>query len=355
VFDNQRDPVGSDSLLWTIVGVVLIAVTTACSSDGAATPGPIGDVRGALLALVGDVTKSDGHRYSVTDDRGHELDTAKIIEIGPDQFAAVYHWWTEQRGFTVSLATSSDLLHWAWRVDLGEQASMPTIREASDGGYVVAWEQEPPSQDNSHLHFGYYRMWDDLAAGAVAKVYDAERQLSDCAEGTPNLYAASSTHLEFGFHYFANCHIDLQGRGTSNWTTWTAREEPLLVRAAAFQGYRGSIGDRDTITFDGHLFTFLEAQFLLGDWRTFRVLLYDDELGAADRANFPDRPSEPPSMHVTIWTHNGSSSLTNLTIGQVTLHQRPAIVIAVFVPGENQNNEAGELIYYRFLNGTDSE
>lgn len=327
---------------------MLIAVTAACSSDVTAQH-PIGDARHALLTLVGDVTQANGHRYSVRDDRGHEMDTAKIIESGPDQFVAVYHWWTEQRGFTVSLATSDDLLDWTWRADLGVRASMPTIRVASDGGYVVAWEQEPPSQDNSHLHFGYYRTWHDLAAGVATKEFDADRQLSECAEGTPNLYAASSTDLDFGFHYFANCHIDLQGRGTSNWTTWTAHEEPLLVRAAAFQGYRGGIGDRDTITFDGHLFTFLEAQFLLGDWRTFRVLLYDDELGAADRATFPDRPRQPPSLHVNISTHQGSASLTNLTIGQVTLHQRHALVVAVFVPGENDTTEAGELIYYRFL------
>ena len=103
----------------------------------------------------------------------------------------------------VSAATSPDLLHWTWKVDPATRASQPTIRLASDGGYVVAWEQKPVSQDESHLQFNYYLAMADLFSAGPTQTFDAERHLSDCAEGTPNLYSASSTHLEFGFHYFA--------------------------------------------------------------------------------------------------------------------------------------------------------
>ncbi len=58
--------------------------------------------------------------------------------------------------------------------------------------------------------------------------------------------------------------------------SWPGEQDVLLNRAAWLQGYVGSVGDRDTIDFEGHRFTFLEAQFVPGDWRTFRVLLNDD-------------------------------------------------------------------------------
>jgi hypothetical protein len=51
-------------------------------------------------------------------------------------------------------------------------------------------------------------------------------------------------------------------------------------------------------------------------------------------------------MHVTISTHDGSASLTNLTVGE-PLQERRAIVVAVFVPAENDTDEAGELVYHR--------
>jgi hypothetical protein len=305
------------------------------------------------------VPGADGYRYTVTDDVGHELDTAKIIDAN-DGFIAVYHWWDDPNShFVTSLATSNDLLHWTWRVDLGVLASQPTIQPASDGGYVVAWEQEPPSQDSSHLRFSYYPTRQDLLAATPAKTFDAQRLLSECAEGTPNLYSASSTHLEFGFHFNYQCEVDQQARGESDWVSWTAAQDVLLNRAAWLQGYVGSVGDRDAIDFEGHRFTFLEAQFVLGDWRTFRVLLYDDGVGARDRdvidnppdpaSKFPDIPPEPPSTYVGIWTHEGSRSMTNLTISDVTLDGRRALVVAVFIPGENDTSEAGELIYYRFI------
>jgi hypothetical protein len=347
------------------VTILAVAVASLVDVAGCSTRSSeaesIDEVRGRLLGYVIDVPGSDGYRYAATDDRGHGLDAAKIID-GDDGLVAVYHWWDDPSGhFVTSLATSKDLVHWTWRVDLGVLASQPTIQPATDGGYVVAWEQEPPSQDSSHLHFGYYPTWRRLLAATPTKTFDAPRQLSECAEGTPNLYEASSTHLEFGFHYYYRCEVDQQGRGTSDWISWTASSDVLLNRAAWLQGYTGSIGDRDAIDFDGHRFTFLEAQFVLGDWRTFRVLLYDDGVGERDQdvidhppdpaRKFPAIPPEPPSTYVGIWTHEGSRSMTNLTISDVTLSGRRALVITVFIPQENDTDEAGELIYYRLIDG----
>ena len=106
--------------------------------------------------------------------------------------------------YVVNLATSSDLMDWTRRVELAQQASMPTIQPASDGGYVVAREQEP----HNHLTFASYRSFATLLAGSRMKTFEAPNSLSICAEGTPNLYQASSTFLDVGFHFYDGCELD---------------------------------------------------------------------------------------------------------------------------------------------------
>ncbi len=334
-----------------LVAMALFAGCTAAAANN--DDSTISEAREELLRYVTDIPNADGYRYRATDDRGHEMDTAKIIQIAEtDEFAAVYHWWSDTtQQFTPSLATSDNLLDWTWRVDLTEGASMPTIAPASDGGYVVAWEgdDDHPTAP-SQITFSYYPTWEDLLAAQPAKQFSAERQLDGCVEGTPNIYAASSAEVDFGLHFFANCETDRQARGTTDWSRWTAEAQPLLDRAALFQGYRGSIGDRDYLEYEGHSFTFLEAQFIQDDWRTFRILLYDDELGAEDRAGFPNAPAVPPSVHVFLFTHLGSSSFTNFTVSEVMLDGRKALVMGVFIPQEGAHgNEAGQLIYHRFV------
>lgn len=331
------------SLLFALV--VLVGCSEGAADNDEAT---ISETREELLGYVIDIPGSDGHRYQATDDLGHEMDAAKIIQVAETGgFAAVYHWWSDTtQQFTPSLATSEDLLDWEWQVDLTEGASMPTIAAASDGGYVAAWEDDT----GPRVGLSYYPTWESLLAAEPAKQFTAERQLSDCAEGTPNIYSASSREVDFGLHFHADCETDREARGTTDWTTWTAVTQPLLDRAALFQGYRGSIGDRDYIEYEGHGFTFLESQFTQDDWRTFRILLYDDELGAQDPAGFPDPPAAPPSVHVFLHTHLGSSAFTNFTISEVTLGGHRALVMGVFIPQEGaRGDEAGQLIYYRLV------
>jgi hypothetical protein len=328
--------------------VVSIVSLGGCSDSGADNDeSTISEAREELLGYVTDIAGSDGHRYQATDDLGHEMDAAKIIQVAETgEFAAVYHWWSDTtQQFTSSLATSDNLLDWEWQVDLTDGASMPTIAPATDSGYVVAWEDDT----GPRVGLSYYPSWEALLAGEPAKHFTAERQLSDCAEGTPNVYSASTREVDFGLHFYADCETDRQARATTDWTTWTAEPQPLLDRAALFQGYRGSIGDRDYIEYEGHGFTFLESQFIQDDWRSFRILLYDDELGAQD-PGFPDAPAVPPSVHVFLFTHLGSFAFTNFTISEVTLDGLRALAMGVFIPQEGaRGDEAGQLIYYRLL------
>ncbi len=337
-------PRGARAVLGILVAAILIGGCT--TAPGGGQDPTISEARQELLGYVIDIRSADGYRYQITDDRGHEMDAAKIIQIADGEFAAVYHWWSDgTRQFTSSLATSDDLLDWTWRVDLAEGVSMPTIAPASDGGYVVAWEDD----SGPKVGMAYYPSWEALLAGDPDKRFTAERQLSECAEGTPNIYSASSSGVDFGFHFFANCETDRQARGTTDWSTWIAETQPLLDRAALFQGYRGSIGDRDVIDYEGFDFTFLEAQSIQDDWRTFRILLYDDDLGAADREGFPNAPPVPPSVHVFLFTHAGSSAFTNFTVSEVNLDGRRVLVMGVFIRQEGaRGDEAGQLIYYRF-------
>ena len=153
-----------------------IAFLLGCATPSAAAPGPpiavappiatatsISEARAELLRYVGDVTRSTGYRYDAHDDRGHSMDGAKIIQVTETgELAAVYHWFSGVPDrFNVSLATSTNLLDWTWRRDLTEGASQPTIRAASDGGYVVTWDSDADLEVTLH----YFSSWDNLLEG----------------------------------------------------------------------------------------------------------------------------------------------------------------------------------------------
>lgn len=363
---SRRRQWSSRTRMRLVPGVLVAIVAVACGPASDTTT--VDDARAELLGLMWDVTSSDGYRYQLTDDRGEPMGPMEVIQVGESEYAAVY-FWTPQTGpsFKVALATSTNLLDWTWRADLADYASQPTIKETEDGGFVVAWEQEPPAEDEAWIRLAYYPSWDALLGAEPGKVFDAPRQLSECGEGTPNIDTASSTRVEFGFHYYAECEVDRQARGTTDWVTWDAEPAALLDRAVLFQGYAGSIGDRATLDFLGHRFTFLEASFILDDWSSFRVLIYDEGTGAADRAQFgvdadtvsipeswsepiPGPPAEPPSEHVFILTHRASASVSNPSLALVELDGRQALVVTLYIqqPGLG-GDETGELIYYRFV------
>jgi hypothetical protein len=341
------DRVGIGLLRALLVIVMMAMVVASCVSDETAVP--IFEARDELLGIVGDVQGATGSRYQLEDDRGHSMDGVKVIQVEETkEFAAVYHWLPDgSEVFTTSLATSANLLDWAWRVDLAEDASQPTIAAASDGGYVLAFEKGVT--DTIHVELSLYPTWEDLLAGDSSKHFAAERLLDSCADGTPNIYSASSTEVDFGLAYFWRCEAVRQARGTTDWVTWEAEDQPLLNRAAFLQGYVGSsAGDRDVINFRGHDFTLIEAQFTQDDWGTFRVLLYDEDLGAADKAAFPEPAPKPSSVHALIRTHLGSYSFSNLSVSQVEIDGRQAVVVGVYIQ-RGAVEEEGPLIYYKIL------
>jgi hypothetical protein len=315
------------------IAVIVVAVpwAAACARPGATDPisTNLATVPGELRGYLEDVAGAGARRYAVRDDKDHELDGLAILPAPDGGFVGVSHWWNVALGeFRVGLSTSHDLLTWTWQADLARQASMPAILPATDGGYVVGWEQEP----DNHLAFAWYPSWDDLLAARPSKTFEAEQQLSDCAEGTPNLLAASSTSVSFGFHYFSDCDLDREARGTMDWSTWTASKRPELDAAILANGVRGGIGDRDVIAFRGREFMVVEAMSVRDDWTTWKVYLVDESLAA-----------EPLSFA----TDAGSRAFTNPTATIVEFRGRPTLVVTLFVPQEGaRGGEAGSLVFY---------
>ncbi|THU35004.1 hypothetical protein FAM09_23265 [Niastella caeni] len=292
--------------------------------------------RGKLRALINNVKGATMRRYAARDNAGHTLDCIKIIAnpYVSGQFIGVSH--AVFNGvLKVNLAVSTDLVNWTWVRELAGsnngQASQPTIAVASDGGFVVAWEQEP----NNHIKVVYFSNWTNLQAGVVAKSYDCPRTLSTCAEGTPNLYSASSTRCDIGHHFYSNCTVDREARGTlTNFSSWTTSAQSNVDNAMLYWGVKGNIGDRDGYTnYLGYNFGLIEGQYTANDWSSWRVFLYDYQTGNADTT--------------TIKTDGGSTAFANPTITKTQLNGQNIMLVTLFIPSEGAAaGEAGELIYY---------
>jgi hypothetical protein len=321
--------------------VLLIAASLASGLIGCEAalpaPKPTSTPAVALRGLIENVSAATAYRYGLTDDRGHVMDASKIIWIPEaEAFAAVYHSGSaSDPALDAHLATSRDLMSWTWRVELASDASMPTIRAASDGGYVVAWDPTAEGVFTAPV-LDYYATWDDVLADVPTKTFAIQLSLSTCGEGTVNLYAASSSSVDYGFHLYDECEVDRQGHGTSDWTTSTATRETRIDDAVLVYGATGGIGDRDAIQFRGTDLTLVEVQEILGDWTTFRVYLYDPTTGTAGPLD--------------IRSHHGARSFTNPTIEQIKVDGQQAILVTLFVPQEGaEDAETGELIYYRTI------
>jgi hypothetical protein len=314
--------------------------STATRSTRAATLAPPSDgPRAELRGIVEDVTKANGRRYGVRDSAGRNMDTAKIIKDPAGGYLAVYHTMFND-GPHVGLATSTDLLNWTFRVELGSHASQPTIAVASDGGFVVAWEQEP----NNHLAFRYFRNRGDLLAGQPTRSFDAPRSLSRCAEGTPNIYSVTlspdidHSTIDVGGHYYQNCDRDRQQRGTlTNFRSWRTSAQDRFDNALLYWHVGGNIGDRDALPFRSFRYGLIEGQYTKGDFGSWRCFVYDYQTGNADP--------------LTIRTDQGSTAFANPAATVLTGPDgRDAIVISIFLPSEGARaGEGGQLIYYRTL------
>lgn len=333
--------------------------------------------RANLTQIVEQVDRTTAHRYGARDDRGAPLGGLKVVQVG-DRYVGVYH--APARGrFNVYVATSKDLIAWTRQTMLDEDASQPTIAALPGGSVLVAYEKTtlldllprpalPDGLGSSldildsplsriRLRFRYYRSVDLLLAGQHSRQFTARRTLSPTAEGTPSITNTtlrggliSRSRIEVGMHYFADLdhdgRPDLDRQATAvltDFDRWEARPRPdldadflqLKTFHRSFTGPpRGSLGDRDQIILDGVRLELQEAQYIPGDYSSWRTFVVDP------RSRVP-RPLE-------IVTDGGSRSFGNPTVTALTSPAgRPALLVTMYVFSEGAaSSEAGPLVYY---------
>jgi len=361
--------------------VLAVALLAALVAAPVASAGPTRSLRvQALMSLeriVEDVDRTTAHRYGARDDRGAPLEGLKVAQVG-DRYVGVYHAPGGGR-FNVHVATSSDLIEWRRRETLDDDASQPTIFALPGGSVLVAYEKttlldllpRPALPDGIagpldildeplnriRLRFRYYRSVEALLAGDHSRQFTAPRSLSPTAEGTPSISKAilrggriSRSRIEVGMHYFAD--IDRKGSPDldrsatavlTDFRSWQARpngglDGALLSLRALHAGFtaapRGSIGDRDQVILDGVRLELQEAQYVPGDYASWRPFLVDPRSGAP--------------WPLEIETRGESRSFGNPTVTALTAPSgRPAVLVTMYVFAEGAaRGEAGPLIYY---------
>jgi hypothetical protein len=288
------------------------------------------------------VTSADGHRYTARDHRGRSLDTLKILPWGRVGYIGVYHALSGTR-FDVHVATSPNLVTWRHRATLAVNASQPAIAPRPGGGYVIAYESDSGCRNgNNCLAIKRYASGRQLLRGrSLGGERKIGRTFSKCAEGTPNFYRVTRRSADIGFHYFQDCRVDRQARGTYNLATggWKPRTLPSIdlriLQAGADPA--GNIGDRDSVfyppaganrgIYEGMVGPRSEG---FGVWRCFA-----EENGSV------------AVLHVR--THGGSTACANPTVTNARLPSgRTGLIVTYFIPVEGAGrNEAGTLIFWR--------
>ena len=280
-------------------------------------------VRGEVLGfatscdLLEDLVSPSGLRHDARDSEGLGLDTLQIIENpAAPGYIGVYH--RSIRGeFEVRLATSTELMEWAYRRTLLPNADMPALAyHVASGGFFLAHEQwgKPGSRSPSNLGFRFYPSWEALLAGASSRDFIAPLTLASAhgsdLEGTPSFLAIDprGRRVDVGFHFFDARHgrVDRNGtgvlegfiEGSPRWSTsiWTRLNDALVAREAS-----ANIGDRDGGSLFGRSLMLVEGQYIRNDFGSWRAWLWDP----AREEIFPLHPR----------TRGGSTSFGNMTWG----------------------------------------
>jgi len=324
-----------------------------------ATAGP---ARVRLAALLSSVPSGSQSRFAAADNTGYPVGTIKIISRPASTghgYIGVYHVSNPKGTYFVRVGTSGDLLHWTYRATLARNASQPTITALSNGGFLVAFERYTPLLlgfgGASNLEFLFYASYYDLMDGHASQMFIAPRVLSQSFEGTPDVdnvvvgrppsallgliqgSPMSNSTIQVSFHYLNAKYVDRQATGTLvNFARWTAVDLPSLDDAFG-NTFKGNIGGRDDLTFEGWPFTIIEAQSTPNKFGTWRIYLRDDTSSLLVKLS-PRTPAGSLSF--------GNPKVTVLNDPR----GRPALVVSLYVFGShNGPGEAGPLIYYNRL------
>lgn len=285
-----------------------------------------------------------------TDNLGEQLGALDPIPDPAGGYLGVYHSPYRSRGgwtFRVSLAHSSDLLHWTRiRVLDGTGASMPTLRRIpGSDGYILAYEKTAPGGDL--IRVVYYRSRTSLLAGRAAVRRTLPRSLSPYNNGTPTILwidwhgSAARSLMELGFHYQSESHhhpaADREAVGLlAGLKRWSARKDVVADRDLSAQGLHGNHGDWRQFSFDTFLWRTYEAQERYDNFATWHVVLYN------------------PSSRATYLLSLELDSSRITSLGNPIVREEPApsgqgqvLVVTAFVFAASSPGLTGELVYYQ--------
>jgi hypothetical protein len=296
----------------------------------------LADSNADITEMLSNVPGSTAYRYGATDSAGNEMNYLKIIPAPTGGYIGVYHSWSN--GSTnVNVATSGDLLTWTFRRELDLRSAQPTIAAAPDG-YVVAYMKgEGCSGAGGCLYFRHYPSYPALLAAISDRQFRAQRTLSSCAEGSPNIYSVTATSIDVGLHYLENCGVARQARGTlTNWSSWSVGPDTNTNNLFGSLGtVNGNVRGRESGQFGARSLNVHEAQLVKDDPSSWRPFLLDA------------KASQLWQLPVT--THGGSRSFTGPSFTFLTSpHRLPAVVVTYYIQSQGAApGEAGQLIFYR--------
>ena len=338
-----------------VLSVAVAAVFFAVGGGGAVAVAaeesdPSGSARRQLISIL--QQPPAGSSYQTRDNTGFTVDTIKVIRSPAGGYLGVYHV-NDKETFHVRVATSSDLIHWTYRATLEQRGHDPTIRQLSDGSFLLAYEKV--DSGGTHLRFAHYASLATLLLNLPQRTFDAPRTLSSAHEGTPNIRSASlsagvgRSQIKVGFHYYDNSlRGDREALGTlTNFSAWSVRRNEWSAGRNdllndAFSPTPADIGDRDFVNFRAYPFTVVEARSTAGDWGSWRVYLHDE--------------TAKTLTQLAVQTAGGCQSLANPA---VTSLRDPsgnrALATSYYVhsgrdraacPADRAPGEAGPLVFY---------
>ena len=237
---------GARLLLATVLCVALSAPAHA------ATP---------LRTIVEDVPGSTAYSYGARDNLGNSMHTLKVVKSPFGGYLGVYHTVIDSR-YVVKVATSVDLLNWRFAANLAVDALAADHLRAQARARRWSPTRPTPAARPASGAWCCATMGPSRRCSAAprARTLILPRTLSNCAEGTPNIFSATSNlaTVDIGFHYFQDCRVDRQARGTLrdfDPATWAPVATPGIDAGILGAGASadGMIGDRDGGSYDGYL------------------------------------------------------------------------------------------------------
>lgn len=340
------------------VGVVqgLLSPSQCQDETGSSQPGPSAQTAAdRLQSLIDYVPCPTTGRvsFNTRDDHGDTMSVLDPIPSPSGGYLGVYHTAFRVPGdpfmaFRVSLARSSDLIHWT-RVEVIDPigASMPTLR-AIDGspGFLLAYEKYLRGGDILRLR--YYPSLAALLAGRFSAQRDLPHVFSPYNEGTPTILwvqwngALSRSVIELGFHYELAPKgargPDREAIGTlRGFRLWSARGDAATDSGIDREGLVGSHGDWRQFYFGGSRWRLYEGQTAFDDFGTWRVLLEDPSSGRM----YP--------VNLTMGAQPVSSSFANpvARVEPAPQGQGAVLVITMFLFTARSSAAQGELVYYQ--------